>query len=114
MISYTTTIESLKYHKVDGDLQNVVRTISVCKAGVHPNGYRFEFRDKLNFSTPDGEQFTPYEDLTQEMLLEWIDSHPSNFNEKAEQYIAASIQQQVDSNEVETTKLPYNTIPSNL
>ena len=101
MINYSTTIESEKYHKVEGNLQNVIKSISVRKVGVHIDGYRSEFWDKLDFETPHESQFTPYESVTNQMKLSWIDSHPSDFNAKSEGYISAAIQQQIDSNEVE-------------
>lgn len=106
MINYSTTIESEKYHKVEGNLQNVIKSISVRKVGVHTDGYRSEFWDKLDFETPHESQFTPYESVTNEMRTSWIDSHPSNFNTKSEEYISAAIQQQIDSNEVEVIYSP--------
>lgn len=106
MITYTTTIESEKYHKIEGNLQNVIKSISVRRVGIHTNGYRSEFWDKLDFDTPHDSQFTPYESVTNDMRISWIDSHPSNFNTKSEGYISAAIQQQIDSNEVEVVYSP--------
>ncbi len=107
MINYTTNIKSVKYHKVEGNLQNVVKSIVVEKDGLHTDGYRNTFCDKLEFETPHESQFTPYNEITEPMMLSWIDSHPSDFNTKSEGYISVAIQQQIDSNEVETTQLPY-------
>jgi hypothetical protein len=106
MINYTTTIKGVKYHKVEGNLQNVIKSISVSKIGIDGN-YQSEFIDKLEFETPHESQFIPYESITEPMMLSWIDSHPSDFNTKSEGYIFTAIQQQIDSNEVETDKLPY-------
>ena len=107
MISYSTIIKSVKYHKVEGNLQNVIKWIGVLKTGTHTDGYVGEFWDKLEFETPHESQFTPYESITEPMMMGWIDSHPSGFNQKGEEYISNYIQQQIDSNEVETEKLPY-------
>ncbi len=107
MINYTTTVESVKYHKTEGNLQKVIKWLYVRKVGETQEGYKSEFWDKLEFETPHESQFTPYDEITQPMMLSWIDSHPSGFNEKAEGHISALIQQQIDSNEVETTQLPY-------
>jgi hypothetical protein len=106
MITYTTIIKGVKYHKVEGNLQNVIKSIFVNKIGIDGD-YQSEFTDKLEFETPHESQFTPYEDITAPMMLGWIDSHPSQFNVKSEQYISVAIQQKIDSNEVETDKLPF-------
>jgi hypothetical protein len=107
MISYLTTIESVKYHKVEGNLQNVIKSLSVRTVGTHSDGYVGEFWDKLEFETPHESQFTPFEEITAPMMMSWIESHPSEFYKKGKGYITSYIQQQIDSNEVETTKLPY-------
>ena len=107
MINYTTTVESVKYHKIEGNLEKVIKWILVKKVGETPEGYKSEFWDKLEFETPHESQFTPYDEITQPMMLSWIDSHPSGFNQKSEGHISALIQQQIESNEVETTQLPY-------
>jgi hypothetical protein len=107
MITYTSTIEGIKYHKTEGILQNVIKSIKVTKTGVHSDGYTNQFSDTLNFETPNESQFTPYENITEEMMLSWIELHPSNFNEKSEFYISNSLQQQIESNEVITSQLPY-------
>ena len=107
MINYKTVIKSIKYHKVEGSLENVIKSITVNKIGETEDGYCSEFCEKLEFETPHESQFTPFESITQPMMLKWIDSHPYEFNAKSEAYISVAIQQQIDSNEVETTKLPY-------
>ena len=107
MINYTTTVESVKYNKVEGNLEKVIKWLYVRKVGETAEGYKSEFWDKLEFETPHESQFTPYDQITKPMMLSWIDSHPSGFNEKSEGYISTLIQQQIDSNEVETTQLPY-------
>jgi len=107
MINYTTAIKGVKYHKVEGSLQNVIKWVSVIKTGKHKDGYIGDFWEKLEFETPHESQFTPYESITEPMMMSWIDSHPSEFNKKSEEYISNYIQQQIDSNEVETEQLPY-------
>ncbi len=107
MINYTTAIKGVKYHKVEGSLQNVIKWVTVIKTGKHKDGYIGDFWDKLEFETPHESQFTPYESITEPMMMSWIDSHPSEFNKKSEEYISNYIQQQIDSNEVETEQLPY-------
>lgn len=107
MITYTLKINSVKYHKVEGNLQNVIKSLSVTKVGVDSEGNASEFEYKLEFETPHESQFTPFEQITEDMMLSWIDSHPYGFNKKSEEYISAAVKQQVDSNEVETDKLPF-------
>lgn len=106
MITYTNIIESIKYHKVEGELQNVIKSLTFRRVGTHTDGYVKDLWERLDFDTPHESQFVPFNDITQEMLLSWIESHPSGFNQKAEEYISNMIQQEIDSNEVETTVIP--------
>jgi hypothetical protein len=106
MINYTTTIKGVIYHKIEGNLQKVIKSIFVSKIGTDGE-YTSEFSDKIEFDTPHESQFTPYESITKPMMLEWIGTHPSDFNNKSEGYISVAIQQQIDSNIVETDKLPF-------
>lgn len=106
MITYTNIIESIKYHKIEGNLQNVIKSVTVFRVGTHTDGYEKRLWERLYFDTPHESQFVPFNEITQEMLLSWIENHPSGFNQKAEEYISKMIQAEIDSNEVETTVLP--------
>lgn len=106
MIIYTNIIESIKYHKIEGNLQNVIKSVSFFRVGTHTDGYEKRLWERLHFDTPHESQFIPFNEITQDMILRWIESHPSNFNNRAEEYISKMIQAEIDSNEVETTNIP--------
>lgn len=107
MINYTTIINSVKYHKVEGNLENVIKSITVTKIGEDESGVRSDFTYKLDFDAPSESEFTPYESISKEMMLGWISAHPYEFDTKAEAYIASAIQEKIETNEVETSVLPF-------
>lgn len=80
MINYTWKIHSLTKRTIN-NVDNVVFTIVWEKFGIDEDGYSGSVKTAENFNIEDidTETFVPYEQLTEEILIDWI---KNNINEE--------------------------------
>ena len=73
--TYTWKIYAVGRNTALGDLENVVKTVKWELTGTSEDGHvgRFHGNSTLNFN-PDNE-FIPFEQLSEEQIIGWIESH---------------------------------------
>ena len=73
--TYTWKIYAVGRNITVGNLENVVKTVKWELTGTSDAGYvgRFHGNSTLNFN-PEND-FTPFEQLTEEQIIGWIESH---------------------------------------
>lgn len=113
-ITYTWKVTSLKT-KNEGDYEHAVVQTYWQKIGTDENGNQGTFSGATPFTTstmPEGQDFVPFSELTEEMVLDWIkavvvDSYEQHVNEK--------IQEQIDHhvNPVTEAQMPWAPPSSN-
>jgi hypothetical protein len=116
-ITYTWKVTSLKT-KNEGSNQNAVVQTYWQKIGTDENGNVGTFSGATPFTTttmPEGNVFVPFEELTEEVVLEWIkDVVVGNY----ETHVNGKIQEQIDQhvNPVSEAQMPWapasNTAPT--
>lgn len=94
-MNYTWQLTSLK-RKDTSELKNIVVQTHWKKIGTDENGNTGEFSGATPFdlSSVDPNNFTSYEDLTEEMILGWIQSIVS---ETYEDHVNERIAEQIES-----------------
>jgi hypothetical protein len=107
---YTWKLKSLQKTNF-GDLQNVVVQTSWEIKGTDEEGNSGTFNGATPFKIPTGENFTAYEDLTEEIVLGWIKDQVIG---KYKDHIDEKIQEQIDQKknviqEVKEEELPWFT-----
>jgi len=115
-ITYTWKVTSLKT-KNEGDNQNAVVQTYWQKIGTDENGNQAVFSGATPFTSttmPEGNVFVPFEELTEEVVLEWIkDVVVGSY----EAHVNGKIQEQIDQhiNPVSESQMPWapasNTAP---
>jgi hypothetical protein len=104
-ITYTWQITSLRT-KTEGDNLNAVVQTYWKKIGTDENGNSGTFEGATPFSAanvPVGE-FIPFEELTEEMVLNWIKSVVVGDYER---HVNARIQDKIDSATIAQPELPW-------
>jgi hypothetical protein len=93
-ISYTLKLSSLKKTNID-DLNDVIIQTNWVKIGTDENGNTGSFPGSIQFDldTLDSNNFISYEDLTEEIVLEWIQS---SISEAFDAHANMLISQQID------------------
>lgn len=111
-MNYTWEITSIK-RKDTSELSNIIVQTYWKKIGTDENGNTAYFSGATPFdlSTVDPNNFIAYEDLTEEMVLSWIQSqvvgkYETHVNEK----IAEQIDNQINPVTEETESFPWSTI----
>lgn len=96
-MNYTWKLKSLK-RKDSGDITNIIVQTQWEKIGTDENGNTGIFNGATPFdlSTVDPSNFVKYEDLTEEMVLSWIQSvvvgtYEEHVNEKIAEQIEAKL-----------------------
>jgi hypothetical protein len=96
-VTYDWIIKNMNTKLSDDGLVNVVVSVNweiIGKTTVNDKEYVSAYSGTVGMALP-GEQFTPYQDLTQEQVLNWVWSRGINKAE-AEAYIAGQLQQQIN------------------
>jgi hypothetical protein len=91
-ITYTWEITNIRKANTLNDLLNVLVHVRWKKIGTDENGTTGEFHGATPLSAPEGESFTPYEDLTKEQVLSWIQAVVVG---SYEQHVNGQIQKQI-------------------
>jgi hypothetical protein len=107
-ITYTWKVTSVKT-KTEGSNQNAVVQTYWTKTGTDEDGHTGTFAGATPFTTvgmPDGYTFVPFEELTEEMVLDWIKAVVVG---GYEEHVNAQIQKQIDEkhNPVVEAALPW-------
>jgi len=111
MITYTWDIATLTIKTFNG-IDNVVCGVNWSKIGTDENGNRGVYSIATNFSdillNTDSEDFITYENLTQEKIIEWIESM---INEKM---INTYIEEQIEIVKTNKRHIPAYELPWNI
>lgn len=96
-ITYTWTVEGMKVTRV-GDKPNYVVQTYWTKTGTDENGITGTFRGATPFTpNPEQQDFTPYDQLTQNIVLGWIQPVVTgSYEEHVNNYIAEQIAKNTD------------------
>jgi len=73
MTNFKWIISAMECIKNDGDLQDVVITIH-WRYNAQKEDFNVEIYGATSMPLPTGENFTPYEDLTKEQVVGWLES----------------------------------------
>lgn len=98
-MNYTWKLKSLK-RKDSSNLKNIIVQTYWQKIGTNENGVEgiFEGATPFDLNTINQDNFVPYEELTEEMILSWIKSQVTN-NLGYEEHINGRIKKQIDEKE---------------
>lgn len=109
-MEYTWKVTDMKTIDVDG-VQNAVIQTYWEKKGTDENGNEGTFAGATPFpvSSIDPEDFIPFEDLTEEIVLGWIESVVVG---QYEQHVNEQIQKQINQKLVKDPGLPWVPKPS--
>ena len=107
-ITYTWKITGIKLKDVN-DTKNAIIQTYWKKIGTDENGNTGEFSGATPFDTVDLDNFIPYEELTEEVVTEWVKSvvvgdYETHVNSRIEQQINSII-----SPVTETSEFPWGT-----
>jgi hypothetical protein len=107
-MEYTWKLKSLKKTN-SGNLENVVIQTYWELTGTDEDGNSGTFNGATPFKAPEGENFTAYEDLTEEMVLGWIkDQVVGGYKDHVEEKIQEQINQKKNVvEEVKEEELPW-------
>jgi hypothetical protein len=109
-MTYTWKITDMKTLDVDG-VQNAVIQTFWQKTGTDENGKEGSFAGGTPFpvSDIDPEDFTPYEDLTEEIVLGWIKEVVVG---SYEEHVNEQIQKQINQTQIKDPGLPWAPQPT--
>lgn len=114
MINYTWKIHSLTKRTINA-VNNVVFTVVWEKFGITDDGYSGSVKSAANFNIVDieEEKFVPYEQLTEEILIEWVKNFidEESINKGIEQEIEKAKSQWIQVNDGE---FPWNIVAETL
>lgn len=96
-MNYTWKLKSLK-RKDSSDLKNIIVQTYWKKIGINSNGTEgvFEGATPFDLKTVNPNNFVPYEELTEEMVLSWIKSQVVG---QYEQHVNEQIAKQIEEKE---------------
>lgn len=109
MIKYTYNISAVTKKTING-VENAIFHVVWEKVGVDENGHRGVFRIATEFDTSEvgiSESFIPYENLTEETIISWIESVTDE--EIINGSILKQIQKSID-NEVQVYEFPWTVV----
>tara|TARA_S200002703_G_C3609538_1_gene187221 strand:+ start:43 stop:393 length:351 start_codon:yes stop_codon:yes gene_type:complete len=113
-LTYTWTINSFRKRNEpylgprDTGLVDVISSANWTVTGTHANGSFSEFRNTSPF-WPDDNNFIPYQDLTEEIVLNWIKADLTDFDyEMINEAIALDIDQSTATVTVKPDNFPWN------
>jgi hypothetical protein len=108
--TYSWKITSVKKGNVDA-LSDVVLNVRWEKKGVDEDGNEGKFQGATPFTAPHESAFIPFNDLTEEIVLNWVKAVVVG---SYEEHVNGQIQKQIDEQknpvtEVAETELPWAT-----
>ena len=74
-ITYTYDIHELKAVPSAGDLEQVITEVVYSYIGTNEDGITSMYPGRTTLPTPDSEEFTPVEELTEELVIEWLEAN---------------------------------------
>lgn len=111
-ITYSWKVTNL-YTKNDGDLENAVIQVYWLKIGVNEDGVEGSCpgESKFNIAEIAPEQFVPFDELTEEIVIGWIET---TINEAYHAGINEQIQKMIDDkvNPTSNPRLPWDPTPT--
>lgn len=110
-ITYSWKITAITKADLVENLENVVVHARWTKTGTDELGNQGVFQGATPLSSPNPEQFTAYEDLTEEIVLDWIKSVVvGSYEEHVHSMIVRQINQKRNPT-VETNHFPWGGEP---
>jgi hypothetical protein len=103
---YTWEVTGMKTDDIDGFQNTVIRTYWI-KKGIDSDGNEGTFNGATPFypDSIDGENFIPYEQLSEEIVLGWIQNY---IDSDYEQHINDQIQKQIEDRKSKSPSLPWS------
>jgi len=92
VITYTYDIHELKAVPSVGDLEQVITEVVYSYIGTNEDGITSMYPGRTTLPTPDSEEFTPVNELTPELVEEWLEANANL--DVMKQAIEAHIEQQ--------------------
>jgi len=74
-ITYTYQIHELKAVPTVGDLEQVITEVRYAYIGTDENNITSTYPGATPLPTPDSEAFTPIDELTEELVIEWLEAN---------------------------------------
>lgn len=74
-ITYTYQIHELKAVPTVGDLEQVITEVRYSYIGTDENNITSSYPGRTALPTPDSEEFTPIDELTEELVIEWLEAN---------------------------------------
>lgn len=106
--TFTIIINGIKTATVNG-ITDVVKQVDWTLKG-EEQGQTFELPQSTNISDPELAGFIPLADLTAEVVIGWIETHEPRLD-AIKAHIQYVLDQQVATNELTTTVLPWIPVP---
>lgn len=111
-VTYTWTVTGLRTKNEGDNVNAVIQTHWKC-TGTDEHGHTATFIGATPFSSNGvaPEDFVPFEELTEEIVLGWIQTHINN-DLMYKSHIEERIQKQLNYYHVNEPELPWNNTPS--
>jgi len=106
-ITYTWKVTSVKKGNVDS-LSDVVLNVRWEKKGVDGDGNEGKFQGATPFAAPHESSFVPYNELTEEIVLNWV---KAVVVDSYEEHVNGQIQKQIDALKNPVTEVSDNDLP---
>ena len=71
-----TKIKQIRVKKSVDQLTNVIYAVEFIQTGVSDDGYRKDVNRLIEFTNPDPNSFINITDITEAMIINWIESSP--------------------------------------
>ena len=107
MLVYSYKVTAARVVSQDG-LQNVVREVDVIVKGVDGPA-KFELPTTAKFGDADPDNFTPFEQLTEEQLSSWLQDEPSLVGIR--EHIALVVGRELARLGMEQKPMPWAPVP---
>ena len=108
-LTYTWKLKSLKKASTNAVSNAVIQTYWECTGtDEHGNSGKFDGATPFNLETIDPNNFTPYESLTEEIILGWIQGIVVG---DYKEHIDSKIQEQIDANNVTIEQVTEEQFP---
>jgi hypothetical protein len=103
MINFTTTITRVRVYDTD-ELKDAIKEVDWILVASRGN-LEINTATMTTFAEPKADSFTPFQDVTQEQLLSWIEASPEYKTAKA--YLETELAQKLAQQTLKPSPLPW-------
>lgn len=105
--TYKVNVDSINTYKNLDGLENVVFFVKFHLLGTSEEGFTAIYEDWAQFNAPEGDAFVAFEDITEDIMIDWILTARPDFMPSSTQFVDMEITRQQNSNVVENAQLPW-------